>query len=103
MLGCSKNEPEDYFISQPCLIIEVLSKSTANTDRREKLVAYQSITSLREYYLVAQNTYRVERYHRLDEKGLWHLTVYEKGDVVEFSCIDYQLELAEIYAGILSV
>jgi len=103
MLGCSKNEPEDYFISQPCLIIEVLSKLTANTDRREKLVAYQSIASLREYYLVAQNTYRVERYHRLDEKGLWHLTVYEKGDVVEFSCIDYQLELAEIYAGILSV
>jgi Uma2 family endonuclease len=102
MLGCSKSESEEYCISQPCLIIEVLSKSTANTDRREKLVAYQSIPSLREYYLVAQNTYCVERYHRLDEKGLWYLTIYEKGDTVEFSCIDYQLEMAEVYAGVLN-
>lgn len=102
MLSCSKNEPNDYFINHPCLIIEVLSQSTANTDRREKLMAYQSIASLREYYLVAQNTYRVERYHRLDEKGLWHLTVYEKNDTVMFSCIAYQMEMAEIYADILS-
>lgn len=43
----------------------------------------------------------VERYHRLDETGLWHLTVYEKGDSVQFSCIEYQLGMDEIYAGVL--
>lgn len=101
MLGCSKEETNDYYITQPCLLIEVLSKSTAITDRREKLIAYQSISSLREYCLVSQNSYRVEKYHRLDEQGLWHLTVYEKGDNVEFGCIDYSLSMNDIYAGVL--
>lgn len=101
MLGCSREETDEYFLTRPCLIIEVLSKSTAAVDRREKLVAYQSIPSLREYCLVAQDDYRVERYHRLDAAGLWHWTVYEKGDSVQFSCIDYQLGMDEIYAGVL--
>lgn len=102
MLSCSREETNEYFLTQPCLIIEVLSKSTATTDRREKLIAYQSIPSVREYCLIAQNTYRVERYHRLDEAGLWHLTVYEKGDSVQFSCVDYSLSMADIYAGVLN-
>lgn len=100
MLGCSRDESDAYYLTQPCLLIEVLSPSTARTDRREKLIAYQSIPSLREYCLVAQRKQQVERYHRQDEAGLWHLTVYEKGDQVTFSCIDYPLDMNEIYAGI---
>ena len=103
MLGCSREETDEYYLTQPCLIIEVLSKSTAITDKREKLIAYQSIPSVREYCLIAQNTYRVEKYHRLDEAGLWYLTVYEKGDNVQFSCIDYELSMADIYAGVLKL
>lgn len=102
MLGCSHEEAHDYFLTQPCLIIEVLSKSTAKIDRREKLVAYQSIPSLHEYVLVSQSRYRVERYHRLNEHGLWHIAVYELGDSVEFSCLDLQLSLNDIYAGVLT-
>lgn len=101
MLGCSKNEKDEYFLTEPCLLIEVLSKSTAVTDRREKLLAYQSIPSLREYCIVTQNAYRLERYHRIDNNGLWHLSVYEKRDVVQFSCIDYEMTMEDIYAGIL--
>ena len=67
ILGCDRAETNEYFLTQPCLIIEVLSKSTSTTDRREKLIAYQSIPSVREYCLIAQNIYRVERYHRIDE------------------------------------
>lgn len=100
MLACSREE-NDYFLTQPCLIIEVLSKSTAATDKREKFVAYQRINSLREYVLVSQYSQKIERYHRLDEHGLWHLTVYEKGDTVEFSCIEFELSMADIYAGVL--
>ncbi len=102
MLGCSREETNEYFLTQPCLIIEILSKSTATIDRREKLIAYQSIPSVREYCLIAQNTYRVERYHRLNETELWYLTVYEKGDSVQFSCVDYSLSMANIYAGVLN-
>ena len=102
MLGCSRDEDDPLSLSKPCLLIEVLSKSTETTDRREKLAAYQSISSLREYCLVAQDKYYLERYHRLSEDALWHLTVYEKGDSVQFSCIDYALSMDDIYAGVLN-
>lgn len=102
MLGCSRDETDELSLSKPCLLIEVLSKSTETTDRREKLAAYQSITSLREYCLVAQDKLRLERYHRLNENALWHLTVYEKGDSVQFSCINYTLSMDDLYAGVLN-
>ena len=100
MLGCSRDETDELSLSKPCLLIEVLSKSTETTDRREKLAAYQSISSLREYCLVAQDKPRLERYHRLNENALWHLTVYEKGDSVQFSCINYTLSMDNVYAGV---
>jgi len=84
MLGCSREETNEYFLTQPCLIIEILSKSTATIDRREKLIAYQSIPSVREYCLIAQNTYRVERYHRLNETELWHTPCTKKVIVCSF-------------------
>jgi len=102
MLGCSRDETDELSLSKPCLLIEVLSKSTETTDRREKLAAYQSIPSLREYCLVAQDKPRLERYHRLNENALWHLTVYEKGDSVQFSCINYTLSMDDIYADVLN-
>lgn len=33
MLGCSRDESDDYYLTQPCLLIEVLSPSTVRTDR----------------------------------------------------------------------
>jgi Uma2 family endonuclease len=102
MLGCSRDETDELSLSKPCLLIEVLSKSTETTDRREKLAAYQSISSLREYCLVAQDKPCLERYHRLNENALWYLMVYEKGDSVQFSCIDYTLSMDDIYAGVLN-
>lgn len=51
MLVCDSRDNEEYYKQQPCLIAEVLSQSTATTDRREKCPAYQKIQSLR-YYLM---------------------------------------------------
>ncbi len=101
MLGCSRDDEDEYFLTRPCLLIEVLSNSTASTDRREKLIAYQSIPSLREYCLIAQDQYRLEKYHRLREGELWHVTVYEKGDTVRFACMDFEMSMEDIYAGVL--
>ncbi len=50
---------------------------------------------------VTENDY-LEKYYRLNEEGLWHLTLYEKGDSVQFSCIDYTLRMDDIYAGLLN-
>ncbi len=101
MVGCGREE-DDYSLSKPCLIIEVLSPSTASTDRREKLLAYQSISSLKEYCLVNQAECRIEKYTREHEGGVWVLSVYEQVENIQFVCIDAEISMQTIYDGILS-
>lgn len=46
-----EEESDDYFNRNPCLIIEVLSVSTAKKDRAEKLQGYRLIPALQDYEL----------------------------------------------------
>ncbi len=51
-------------ITNPVLVVEVLSDSTEKTDRGEKLLEYQTIPSLTDYLLVSQRAPLVEHYAR---------------------------------------
>jgi Uma2 family endonuclease len=55
---------ETQTVSDPVLVVEVLSPSTETIDRREKLAAYRRLPSLQEYLLVSQETQQVELYQR---------------------------------------
>jgi Uma2 family endonuclease len=70
MVVCDPADIARQFKSRPCLNIEVLSESRESTDRREKLMAYRRIETLRPYLLVHQITVHVERIW-LDEYGAW--------------------------------
>lgn len=52
--------PHRLYETDPALVVEVLSPSTADVDRREKAVAYAEATSLRLLVLVDPNTRRME-------------------------------------------
>ncbi|MDD5755551.1 MAG: Uma2 family endonuclease, partial [Methylococcales bacterium] len=41
ILGCSSDDNDRFYKEKPCFIAEVLSKSTAKIDRREKWETYQ--------------------------------------------------------------
>jgi Uma2 family endonuclease len=57
----------------PLLVVEVLSKSTEAFDRGAKFQAYQTIDSLKEYVLVAQEKPFVEQFVRQAD-GKWTYT-----------------------------
>ncbi|HEY0172492.1 MAG TPA: Uma2 family endonuclease [Pyrinomonadaceae bacterium] len=57
-------------ITNPLLVVEVLSKSTEAFDRGAKFLAYQTIGTLKEYLLVAQDRPLIELYVRGDG-GEW--------------------------------
>jgi len=61
-------------ILNPLLVIEVLSESTEAFDRGAKFLAYQTLDSLKEYVLVAQDRPVVEQYVR-NEGGTWTYTL----------------------------
>src|SRR5271156_6653396 len=49
MVSCDAYDAKAVFTDHPLVIVEVLSRSTAAIDRREKVLAYRKIESLREY------------------------------------------------------
>lgn len=56
-------------LTNPSLLVEVISSSTADRDRSDKLAAYLEIESLREYWIVEQDRALVYQYVR--EGGVW--------------------------------
>lgn len=67
MIICGKNQydAEDRnTISNPMVLIEVLSKSTGNYDRGKKFRMYRSVPTLQEYVMVDSITYLAEVYRK---------------------------------------
>lgn len=83
----------------PILIVEVLSPSTEAYDRGEKFAHYQTLASLREYILVAQDRIHVEHY-RLTETQWVRKDLYTPEDVLPLNSIECKLPLRDIYTRI---
>jgi Uma2 family endonuclease len=94
-LEYSADDP--YALTNPVVLIEVLSASTEKFDRGEKWSHYQRIPSLRDFLLISQDQMRVEHYMRQGDRS-WLLRVYEKvEDVVQLDSVECTLLLSEIY------
>ncbi len=93
---CGEDTESDYVITKPTIIVEILSPSTAGTDRREKLFAYQEIESLQEYLMIEQDTPHAELYRRRDD-GLWSWIVFEPDEDLELDAIKFATPLRDLY------
>lgn len=102
MVTCNPEDKERFFKTQPRLIFEVLSNSTATIDKREKRINYQTIDSLHEYVLVDQNQIKVEVYRR-DEQGNWLMEVLGKDDQLHLDSVDLTLTMADIYEDVMAM
>ena len=99
LVSCEQNPENPYFRNEPILIVEVISPSTQEIDRREKLLFYQQMPSVQEYAVVEQQKMLVE-IHRRQPDGRW-ITYYfshENADEeVEFQSVEMTMKLGEIY------
>ena len=66
-------------VSNPSILIDVLSSTTESYDRGLKWEGYQRLASLTDYLLVAQREVRVEHYHRAPDRG-WFYRAYGAGE-----------------------
>ena len=99
MLVCGGEQPGRYFETSPCLLVEVLSGSTAHNDRRHKHAVYTAIPSLQTYLIVAQDERYVVEYQRGAEG--WPMREHRGEGRVEVPCLGRSLSLEEIYRGVL--
>ena len=87
-------------ITNPILIVEVLSESTRKYDRDAKFNFYKQIPSLREYILVESEQARVECYRRTRDDQ-WVIEMYEDLDtVVKLESVACEIPLRQIYAKV---
>lgn len=96
-VSCEENPENSYYRNNPVLIVEILSPSTQEIDRREKLLFYQQIPSVLEYVVVEQARRAIE-IHRRQPDGRWITYYFDQYDEeIEFQSIEMTVPLDEIY------
>ena len=100
LVYCGSNVADGTRVLQDAaLVVEVLSDSTMEIDRREKLAAYRRLPALRGYWIVTQTEQRVE-VHARDGAGQWRAADYGRGDSVPAAWLDGEaIAVAGFYTG----
>ncbi|MCG3159857.1 MAG: hypothetical protein JMDDDDMK_00882 [Acidobacteria bacterium] len=104
LVVCGEREFHDKHrdvLTNPNVIVEVLSKSTEVFDRGEKFIRYRTwLPTLTDYLLVAQGKPMIEHYRR-QQNGEWLLTTISGIDAtLKIESIGCSLKLSEVYDGV---
>jgi Uma2 family endonuclease len=83
-------------ITDPLVVVELLSPSTIDVDRGPKLDFYKSLPTVRHIAFVYQDQTRVEHYRRA-EQGFELEVLTRLEDVVHFEAVEFRIDLARIY------
>ncbi len=97
--GAIEYDPEDTgrtTITNPVLLVEVLSVTTEKGDRGNKWMHYQRIPSLREYVLVSQEP-QIEVFRRT-ATGTWEYFIFNEGSIT--LATGPTLDIPTLYAGL---
>ncbi len=85
-------------VTNPRVIVEVLSDSTEAWDRGGKFAHYRRVPSLQAYVLVSQREARIEVYSRDGKR--WTLAESGEGERVELPSLDGGLSVSAVYDGV---
>ncbi len=97
MVFCSRGEATDTSAGDPAIVFEVLSSSTAGTDRIIKVREYQSLPLPRRHILLEQD--RIAATVLARGNGLWSSSVVTGGELLSMPETDATITLSEIHRG----
>ena len=87
-------------VTNPRVLLEVISPTTEGYDRGEKFTRYRQIESLEEYVLISQDVPRVEVFFR-QANGTWLFSAFSGPEArVKLAGLGIEIPLKEIYAGV---
>jgi Uma2 family endonuclease len=95
-LELDPEDPKKHTAINPRVLVEVLSPSTEDYDRGEKLGHYKKIPTVAEVVLVAHDRQEVEIVRR-EADGSWSREIARAGEVARLASIGCELPVAEIY------
>ena len=94
-----RDKTTTQYITYPCLIVEVLSKTTEAYDRGGKFRMYQNNPVLKDYLLVSSTAMEIDLYHKNDA-GQWMIINYGEGDTIELKSINLSFPIEQVYRGL---
>jgi Uma2 family endonuclease len=91
----------DDTITNPLMIVEVLSKSTSAYDKDKKFSFYSTIPSFQEYILINQYTVSIQQFSKTANKR-WSLVEYDQEDItLSLTSFQFQIPLLDIYDKVM--
>jgi Uma2 family endonuclease len=97
MVVCEDNG-DDYEVTSPCLVAEVLSPSTAWVDHGRKRIACLQMSSLLDYLLLNTVENVIERYHRTSNESPFTYAIYHSGETINLDCPPGSVTVDSIFA-----
>ncbi len=88
-------------LTNPRVLVEVLSPSTEASDRGEKFIRYINLPGLAEYFLVSQDRPQVQSFYRQAD-GTWVVgpVVRSTAGVAVFRSLGVEVPLADVFANV---
>ena len=93
-------ESQQETITNPTVIIEILSPSTMDYDRGEKFQLYRKIPSLKEYVCISAMQVGIEKYTRKGDFQWLLQDFYSIDDSIVFESLGITLSIADVYQDI---
>ena len=88
-------------VTEPVLVVEVLSKSTEEIDRNKKFRQYTALPSLQYYLMVHQDMALIEFYQRKGETNTFEFNFFDKlSEIINLPILNTSISLEDIYEGI---
>jgi Uma2 family endonuclease len=101
MVVCGKVEfvpNRNDTLTNPIVIVEVLSPATHSYDRVKKFSLYKQLDSLREYILVDSEQVHVTRLYRVQDSGQWMIEMEDaRAAILRLESIGCEIPLARLY------
>ncbi len=95
MVVCGPIDMKSLYQTKPTLIVEV------SKDRLEKLAAYQSLPSVMEYVLLAQDKVQADIYRR--NGGNWVIETLSYSEIIDLTSVGYKGPIETFYEDMIGV
>lgn len=89
-------------LTNPTLLIEVLSDETESFDRGDKFRSYRQIESLNEYLLVSQYEKKIEQFYK-NQDGDWVVGAVFTEGVLPLKTVTFSLPIEQVYRQVVDV
>jgi Uma2 family endonuclease len=101
LITCSPQDPKARLVTDVVVVFEVISPSTAHTDRITKVREYAAVASIRRYVMIESTTVGLTVYERGSPNEVWRASILTAEEVLHIVEVGIEIPVAELYEGLV--